>query len=120
MTHNLRSPSYEQFLEYRAVIIKAIARAWRDPAYRHLLKENPIAALKTLGYSYPFKIKLKVQTDTSKWTPGANGGWTTCRQNKLTLVLPPAPAKKEDYAIALASYNANHIDIMDHHSHPGD
>lgn len=120
MTQHLRSPSYEQFLEYRAVIIKAIARAWHDPDYRRELQEDPVSALKTLGYSYPFKIKLKVQTDTSTWTPGVNGGWTTCRQNKLTLVLPPAPARKEDYAVALASYNANHIDIMDHHSRLGD
>jgi ribosomally synthesized peptide (two-chain TOMM family) len=107
-------PTYHQFLEYRAVIIQAIAVAWHDEAFRARLKANPKEALlERFGYRYPFNLGLKVQLDTSKWTLVTNGGWTTLENNVLELVLPPAPEKREEYAVALAAYNAKHISVYD-------
>ncbi|SDG17240.1 BMA_0021/BMA_0022 family TOMM bacteriocin [Paraburkholderia phenazinium] len=120
MTENTSIPTYEQFLEYRAVIIKAIATAWHDKAFLKELEAHPVETLKErFGYDYPFKIALKVHSPSAKWTPEINGGWTTQKNNTFTLILPPAPAKKEQYALALASYNSNHIYLMDHHVRPG-
>ncbi|CAB3750677.1 ABC transporter ATPase [Burkholderia sp. MSh2] len=114
MAQNLRSPTYEEFLEYRAVIIEAIALAWHSPVFLEALETDPIQALSDqFQYDYPFQIDLQVKNDTSRWTPDVNGGWTTLRNNRLTLVLPPAPEDLSQYAQALAAYNANHIDILD-------
>ncbi|AXE96247.1 BMA_0021/BMA_0022 family TOMM bacteriocin [Paraburkholderia sp. SIMBA_050] len=120
MTQNLRSPTYEQFIEYRAVIIKAIATAWHDQAFFQELTKHPVETLKNrFGYEYPFKIDLKVHPESATWTPAINGGWTTQQTNRFTLVLPPAPANQEQHALALAFYNAKHLYIMDHHIQPG-
>ncbi|TKC86002.1 hypothetical protein FAZ69_22100 [Trinickia terrae] len=105
-------PTYQQFLEYRAVIIQAIAATWHDEAFRERLKANPKEALRErFGYRYPFKLALKVNFDTAEWTPVSNGGWTALENNSLELVLPPAPARREQYAAALAAYNAKHISL---------
>ncbi|MBN3816778.1 hypothetical protein G3N57_09225 [Paraburkholderia sp. Se-20369] len=114
MSKDLRLPTYEQFLEYRAAIIQAIARAWHSPAFFGELEADPVKALRDqFGYHYPFRLDLKVQTKSSTWTPSVNGDWTSGHKNKLTLVLPPAPKNAEQFAQALAAYNANHITIMD-------
>jgi ribosomally synthesized peptide (two-chain TOMM family) len=109
---NLESsfPTYQQFLEYRAVIVQAIAVAWHDDAFRVKLVDDPQKALADrFGYRYPFSLAL----DTSEWTPATNGGWTTLENNVLELVLPPAPADPEQHAIALAAYNAKHISVIE-------
>jgi ribosomally synthesized peptide (two-chain TOMM family) len=109
------SPTYQQFLEYRAVIVQAIAVAWHDEAFREHLKANPKAALlERFNYRYPFNLDLRVQFDSSAWTPQKNGGWTTLENNALEVVLPPAPAQREQYSIALAAYNAKHISVIGH------
>jgi ribosomally synthesized peptide (two-chain TOMM family) len=106
-------PTYLQFLEYRAVIIQAIAAAWQDPSFLERLKTHPRETLQErFGYHYPFKLDLKVQPDSSTWTPTRNGGWTTQHYNSLDLVLPPAPQDKTQFAAALAAYNAKHISIL--------
>jgi ribosomally synthesized peptide (two-chain TOMM family) len=113
---NLESsfPTYQQFLEYRAVIVQAIAVAWHDDAFRVKLVDDPQKALADrFGYRYPFSLALKAQLDTSEWTPATNGGWTTFENNVLELVLPPAPADPEQHAIALAAYNAKHISVIE-------
>lgn len=108
-----RFPSYTQFLEYRAVIIRAIAAAWRDQAFFNGLKEDPIHQLhETFGYHYPFHFDLKVQDHSSTWTPSVNGGWTAEKLNSLELFLPPAPADKTQYLDALAAYGAKHISVL--------
>ncbi|MGU7770115.1 BMA_0021/BMA_0022 family TOMM bacteriocin [Burkholderia sp. MR1-5-21] len=114
MTEELRLPTYEQFLEYRATIIQAIALAWHSPAFLDELESDPVKALSDhFGYDYPFQLDLKVQTKSSEWTPGVNGDWTAGPRNRLTLFLPPAPEDETQFAQALAAYNANHIYIMD-------
>lgn len=107
-------PTYHQFLEYRAVIVQAIAVAWHDDAFREALIADPKKALfERFDYQYPFNLTLKAQLDTSEWTPLTNGGWTTLENNVLELVLPPAPAQPEQQAVALAAYNAKHISVFD-------
>lgn len=114
MSKDLRLPTYEQFLEYRATVIRAIALAWHSKAFLDELEADPVQALrKHFDYHFPFDLDLKVQTKSSAWTPGVNGDWTAGQKNKLTLFLPPAPANEKHFAQALAAYNANHITIME-------
>lgn len=102
-------PSYDQFLEFRAVIIEAIALAWNDPAFHEQLLESPKQALKQkFDYQYPGHVHLKTQDNTSTWLPGVTGGWRTNLLNALELVLPPAPAQ-DQMSVALAAYNAKHL-----------
>ncbi|KVC99565.1 hypothetical protein WI77_00980 [Burkholderia ubonensis] len=114
MNEKHRLPTYEQFLEYRAVIIQAIALAWKSEDFRKDLEKHPIKTLKKqFKYDFPFQLDLKVQPKSSRWTPDVNGDWTSGHNNKLTLVLPPAPKDEAQFAQALAAYNANHITIVD-------
>ncbi|RQR61896.1 hypothetical protein DIE07_07610 [Burkholderia sp. Bp9002] len=114
MSKDLRLPTYEQFLEYRAVIIRAIALSWHSTVFLDELEADPVKALREhFDYHFPFRLDLKVQTKSSAWTPSVNGDWTSGHKNKLTLVLPPAPADETQFAQALAAYNANHVTIMD-------
>ncbi|MGH8779291.1 BMA_0021/BMA_0022 family TOMM bacteriocin [Paraburkholderia sp.] len=106
-------PTYDEFLEYRAVIVQAIAASWHDPAFLEQLIEHPKAALfERFGYRYPLNLALKVHADSAMWSPPTNGGWITKENNSLELVLPPAPEQQDQFAIALAAYNAKHIDIL--------
>ncbi|RQV08082.1 hypothetical protein DF047_13735 [Burkholderia cenocepacia] len=114
MSKDLRLPTYEQFLEYRATVIRAIALAWHSPAFLDKLEADPVHALREqFDYHFPFKLDLKVQLKSSEWTPTVNGDWTAGQKNKLTLYLPPAPADEAQFAQALAAYNADHITIME-------
>jgi ribosomally synthesized peptide (two-chain TOMM family) len=106
-------PSYNDFLQYRAVIVQAIAVAWHDPQFLDRLLADPKKALhERFGYDYPMHMTLKVHADSATWTPTSNGGWTTSQVNTLELVLPPAPPS-DQVAVALAAYNAKHIDFLD-------
>lgn len=112
MDHTPGLPSYNEFLEYRAVIVQAIAAAWHDPQFLAQLVQHPQAALHTrFDYKFPFNTDLHVQVDSSNWTPASNGGWTTNQVNVLELVLPPAPPPGQA-SVALAAYNARHIDFL--------
>ncbi|AOK20721.1 hypothetical protein WL40_06045 [Burkholderia ubonensis] len=114
MNDKHRLPTYEQFLEYRTAIIQAIALAWQSKEFLKELEKDPVKALRDhFGYDYPFQLDLQVQPKSSTWTPAVNGDWTAGRKNKLTLILPPAPADEKQFAQALAAYNANHITIID-------
>ncbi|WP_423369800.1 BMA_0021/BMA_0022 family TOMM bacteriocin [Burkholderia sp. LMG 32019] len=114
MSKDLRLPTYEQFLEYRETVIRAISLAWHSPAFLDELEANPAHALREhFDYHFPFNLDLKVQTKSSAWTPGVNGDWASGPKNKLTLFLPPAPADETQFEQALAAYNANHITNME-------
>ncbi|WP_116136273.1 BMA_0021/BMA_0022 family TOMM bacteriocin [Trinickia diaoshuihuensis] len=109
MTTSTILPSYDQFLEFRAVIIEAIALAWRDADFLGELRKDPKQALKDqFGYEYPAQVNLKVNNNTSTWLPDLTGGWKTNQLNALELVLPPAPAP-DQMTVALAAYNAKHL-----------
>lgn len=106
-------PTYNQFLEYRAVIVQAIAASWHDPVFLEELIAHPKAALlKRFDYHYPLNLALKVHADSATWSPPTAGGWITKQENTLELMLPPAPAQQDQFSIALAAYNAKHIDIL--------
>lgn len=105
-------PSYETFLQYRAVILRAIGRAWTDPAFKSALQEKPKTALKSaFRYDFPYDMNLSVLDGSAEWTPAANGGWTNTMQNQVTLVLPPKPEAGQE-AVALAEYNANNLTFL--------
>lgn len=105
-------PSYDQFLEYRAVIVQAIAVAWHDSKFRERLVADPVGTLhEYFDYRFPMKMHLEVHENSSAWTPLTNGGWTTNEVNRLALMLPPAPPP-EQRAAALAAYNAKHISLF--------
>ncbi|AOJ11281.1 BMA_0021/BMA_0022 family TOMM bacteriocin [Burkholderia mayonis] len=112
MDQSPNMPSYDQFLEYRAVIVQAIAAAWHDPKFRAQLIDDPVEALhEYFDYRFPMKMHLKVHEDSATWAPRTNGGWTTNETNTLELALPPPPPP-EERAAALAAYNAKHISLF--------
>ncbi len=47
---------------------KAVAKAWRDPAFRELLVKGPAAALTSMGYEVPKGISLRVLEDSDDVT----------------------------------------------------
>lgn len=113
--------TYDQFLHFRAVIIRAVAKAWADENYLQQFQADPKKALETaFAYKYPFDYDLELQTGTASYTPGAVLGWTVHKREKLTLVLPPKPApvpgdemaQALNEAQALAAFNANNISFL--------
>jgi ribosomally synthesized peptide (two-chain TOMM family) len=114
--------TYDKFLAFRATIIRAISRAWIDAKYKEELIKDPRAALyDAFDYRCPFEVDLKVHDKNASWTPALNGGWTVHQNNRLEMVLPPAPKMKEGCserervlieACALAEYNANHLTFL--------
>lgn len=116
--------AWEINASWRTVWLKAIARAWKDTNFRKALLDpvGPEAALTKAGFVVPdfFKKLLKVvvvessdksvkhrsdQTDGGQFVNGWDDPAGSLKAT-LTLVLPPAPDKQEDYAIALADYDA--------------
>jgi ribosomally synthesized peptide (two-chain TOMM family) len=105
--------TYDRFLEFRAVIMQSIARAWRDENYRVSLIADPKQALKAaFDYDFPFNMNLSVNVDNAKWEQNTVGDWLVFKQNKLIMVLPPAPEQQEQLE-ALASFNAHHLTFLD-------
>ncbi len=60
---------------------KVIAKAWKDPAFRKKLKNNPKAALKEMGISIPDNVQVHVQEDDAR---------------HFTFVLPSAPTNAQE------------------------
>lgn len=111
-------------VKWRAVWLRAIAKAWQDEAYKQRLLTRPEEALREVGYLMPefhaeqLQIVVEevpaaarpraeyVQTDSGA-SKHANG-WATAGnslRSTLTLRLPPAPPL-EDRALAIADYDA--------------
>jgi ribosomally synthesized peptide (two-chain TOMM family) len=106
------SSGYDGFLRYRAVILRAIGRAWADPDFRRELQADPIGALKTtFDYDFPYALELSVLDSSARWTPAYNGGWTNLSQNQVNLILPPCPEPGQQ-AVALAEYNASNLTFL--------
>ena len=114
--------TYDNFLLFRAMIIRAVAKAWGDEEYSKLLQENPKQALESAfpPYRYPFTAELTASAGAASYTPGLNLGWVTHKREKLTLVLPPKPAAVAgdemanalNQAAALAAFNATHLTFL--------
>lgn len=108
----VKQADYETFLDYRAIIIRAIALAWNDSTYQKKLLNDPKAALKEgFGYEFPYAMNVSVQNHSAEWQPNVVGDWVCKKQNVVTLILPPAPELSERN-IALAEYNASHLTFL--------
>ncbi len=104
---------YDKFLKFRAVIIQAIALAWKDDKFNNLLKENPKVALKeAFNYTCPFDINIGTNPNNASWKTTIQGSWMVSTQNELQLVLPPKPENKCDETCALVNYNVNHLTFL--------
>lgn len=124
----------ERFLEFSAVLLRALALAWDDEEFKDhlLLPTSCLPALAGwLGYNSPWNIRIVVKNDyDAVWkepTPERLNGWlaeptaqessgnqggTTLSKNLLILELPQCPYEgdaADDVAmlrpIALAAYN---------------
>lgn len=114
--------TYDNFLHFRAVIIRAVTKAWGDESYMKLLQENPKQALQQAfpPYQYPFQYDLTTISNTASFKLGSVSGWVVHKREKLTLALPPKPAlvpgdemkQALNEAAALAAFNASHITFL--------
>lgn len=106
------SSSYEIFLAYRAVILRAIGRAWSDHDFKKQLIAHPKTALKNaFGYDFPYDMEVSVIKNSATWSPQGSDGWTNLSQNDVRLVLPPKPESGQE-AAALAEYNFNNLTFL--------
>lgn len=106
-------PVYERFLQFRAVIIQAIALGWKDQAFHEKLVNDPKSALKdAFDYDCPFDINMVSNPDNAEWKPEFLTDWQVYKLNDLKMVLPPKPKNKEDKALALADYNTKHLTFL--------
>lgn len=99
--------TYDKFIAYRGVIMRAIARAWRDEHFYQAVKSNPKKALKdAFGYNFPFDVDLEVRLDTATWEPDVVADWVVHTRDLLEMVLPPPPEDPAERVEALAAFNA--------------
>lgn len=113
VTHNTnnKKPSYDDFLEFRAIILKAIAKCWNDQSAKTFFENDPKGALKEFfNYEYPFNSSITVDKDSAEYRPNLAGNWKANQFSSITLVLPPAPPE-EERAAALAALNELHLTI---------
>lgn len=104
--------SYDTFLTYRATIIRAIALAWRDPAFARDLEHNPKEALKErLHYDFPYDMDLSVIPASATFNAPVNLDWISHTRNVVGLTLPPRPEPGQE-AVALAEYNARFLTFL--------
>jgi len=105
---------WQPFLEFGALIVRAIAIAWKDDAFARALSTDAASALESwLGYRFPWNIPLKIEITGSKtkWQPAkdaaSNGFWENLPTNTLTLAIPNKPDDSDAkvFPIALAAYN---------------
>ncbi|BCS97259.1 hypothetical protein DSLASN_28910 [Desulfoluna limicola] len=107
-----RLPSYESFLEFQEVYLRAIALSWKDERFRDLLLEDAGKALQEyFGYKSPWNININVarpEESNQRWYPSTEecpGHWKLPK-NRFIYGVPPKPEIDEDeMAIALAAYN---------------
>jgi ribosomally synthesized peptide (two-chain TOMM family) len=104
---------YPEFLDYRTVVISAIAKAWAEPDYWHELSTNPKKALwEGFGYKFPFDMHLHCNHNSANYCPELVADWVSVEFSSITLVLPPAPPDGTDRTMALADYNLNHLTFL--------
>lgn len=103
------TPSPKDFLNFRAMIIRAIAKCWIDEAYKNKFISDPVAALEEFPhYHYPYTAKVTVDRDSAVYRPDLVNNWQCKIFSSITLKLPPAP-KESERAQALAAYNAMYL-----------
>jgi ribosomally synthesized peptide (two-chain TOMM family) len=104
--------AYDEIARWERAWIETVALAWKDRAFRTSILEKGGANAKAIIFDkfkveLPGDVELKVVEADSKQST-----WDTQKKHPravtvLTLVLPAAPAKVEDHAIALSQYVAS-------------
>ncbi|NBD09297.1 MULTISPECIES: BMA_0021/BMA_0022 family TOMM bacteriocin [Corallococcus] len=97
--------------DWQAVWMRAVALAWKEPAFEKALQEDPRHALKQrFDFELPAGIHLKVVPATAQDTAKASD-WLL-HSAEVELPLPKKPANVADHAVALSSltdtYNRSH------------
>lgn len=104
---------YQAFLDYRAIIICAIAKAWKDEVFKEELLANPKHALSVhFGYRFPYDMDLTVNANSAEYRPDLVNDWRAIEFASITLMLPPAPKDESERALALAEYNLRHLTFL--------
>ncbi|WP_338848122.1 BMA_0021/BMA_0022 family TOMM bacteriocin [Massilia sp. W12] len=110
---------YDKFMQFRAVILCAVAECWSNPEFEQAMLDNtPKALFDAFGYIYPFSYRLTAQQGASEYTPRETLGWVINKQEKIRLPLPPKPvaapgvSQPELEARALANYYLHHISLV--------
>jgi len=105
-------PSDNEFSAFKVALLAAIAKAWREPAFKRMLIIDAATALHAVReYKLPWKFTLVVVEDrTSVWhpqeRPGSQSQWSFETRNTLKLKFPTRPADVKCWPVALAAYNA--------------
>ncbi len=106
-------------IKWQMVWLEAIALAWRDPAFKKKLIEQPrLTLLEYFNFDLGPYVKLTIREATPPEAQGtipktplqhAFAGWDPAAdplKSEMIMALPPAP-KVEDQAVALSFYNAS-------------
>ena len=102
--------TYEDFMDLQAAIVRASARAWREPSFQELCMNAPLEAIKEMfDGDFPFEhlsmtIKPSGPNNPHYFDPAHTGGWVG-KNDVVTFYLPPPPEDQEQRAEALAAYN---------------
>ncbi len=104
---------YRTFLDYRGIIICAVAKAWKDSVFWDELVADPQKALlKHFNYHFPYDLELSVNENSAEYRPDIVTDWKAIQFASITLMLPPAPENESERAIALAAYNLKHLTFL--------
>jgi ribosomally synthesized peptide (two-chain TOMM family) len=103
------SNALDALTDFRTTWLRAIAQAWVDVGYKERLLDDPKAALKELGFQWPWEgnLQFKVKEKTDFIWVADNWVWpdNETEQEGLTLYVPLVPPDElEDHAAALADY----------------
>src|SRR5262245_36263722 len=124
---------YDDFLELRAAVVRAVAISWatdKRQDFQDEFSNDPIAAMERWFHYYcPFNMGqnsnnnpynqmglqvYKAQAQASdpppvdRFLPAHTGGWVGAN-NTIRLYLPTAPDNPDDHAEALAAFNQQHL-----------
>lgn len=118
----LSSSNVAPFPQLRAAYLRAIARAWRDPAYQerlvHASRTLPLGALPMLefdfNFQFPFEVKFAIsdmQGHRPQWMPVGTRGWFGIA-DRFDVYLPEKPATVDEQAAVLARYCAEFPSLL--------
>jgi ribosomally synthesized peptide (two-chain TOMM family) len=109
------------FPELRAAYLRAVARAWNNPAYQDALleasKKGRRGALDLLerdfNFTFPFDVKFMIDVESRPaWSPvGTPSGWFGSA-DAFVIALPRKPARAEQGAAVLAHYCAKFPSLL--------
>ncbi|MEM7251274.1 MAG: BMA_0021/BMA_0022 family TOMM bacteriocin [Pseudomonadota bacterium] len=105
---------YDLFLEARVYIVRAVALAWKDEAFKRDFLKDPAKAMEeAFGYVWPYNVEFEAFASRERWQPELVQGWRGAI-NVIELPLPPAPPK-DQRAEAIGVYGAEHLIFLTDH-----